>query len=65
MYNLRNLKTKAIIFLKVKKLLNGELTIGLTHKTTQGTQIGLMTHRQCWVCYYGLFSDVWCIIDAV
>ena len=34
-------------------------SIGLTHKTTQ------QTHRQFWVCYYGLFSEVWCITNVV
>ena len=59
MHNLYNLKTEVNNFLKNQKMLNGEPTIGLTHKTTQGKNRLNMTHHQCWICYYGLFSDVW------
>ena len=45
-------------------MLNGKLIIRLTHKTTQGTRIGLtdMTRRQYWICYYG---NIYYITDAV
>ena len=61
MHNLHNLKTEANIFLKKSKNCStvNQPLIGLTHKTTQ------QMHRQFWVCYYGLFSEVWCITDVV
>ena len=42
MQNLHNLKTEVNIFLK-KSTVN-QPSIGLTHKTTQGRQIGLILH---------------------
>ena len=60
MHNLHNLKIEANIFLKKSKNCSAvnQPLIGLTHKTTQ------RTHHQFWVCYYGLFSEVWCITDV-
>ena len=50
----------------ISKKLNGERLVNLKHKSPENKEIMKILVRQGYPQhYYGLFSEVWCITDAV